>query len=167
MQLFNAPPEPATEPAPPRTPVSLAVLLAPHRTLNLRSKAVDTSYPEAKLRNLLADMVATVLDYEALGLAAPQVGFSCRVIVVRASVTDVPRVLVNPRISRSSGSSRGVEGCLSLPTKSLVIRRSAIVQVGALEDGKAVSFSCEGMLGRVIQHEIDHLDGILMTSRRS
>lgn len=166
--LHIPPEDPAGAPRP-TTPTGtvLDVLLAPHRTLTLRARAVDRP-EDPELQALIVDMLATLQHHEALGLAAPQVGVSLRVIVARGKASDTPLVLINPRIVTSHGAVRGEEGCLSFPSKSLMIRRPAIVTVAALDaSGSPINFTVEGMIARVIQHENDHLDGILFTQRRS
>lgn len=158
------------------TPAVRKVLQVGDRILTLRAKPValpdDRSLPpdERVLSRLIADMIATVEHHEAYGLAAPQIGVSLRVIVVRGDITLPPTVLINPKIlpTGAHSSSKGREGCLSFGSKTAVVRRKVAVDVEAIgADGNPVEIHATGQLARVIQHELDHLDGILMTQRRS
>jgi peptide deformylase len=109
-------------------------------------------------------MLETMYAASGIGLAAPQVGIEKRVIVV--DVGEDPLVLVNPRITAVEGEQVGLEGCLSVPDMVGEVRRAAWVTVKGLNRrGWPVSLEGEGLLARVLQHEIDHLDGILFVAR--
>lgn len=131
----------------------------------LTQKAAPVEQIDATIRKLLDDMAETMYAAPGVGLAAPQVGVSLRVIVVDAS----PRVegsqlikLVNPVITFAEGSSVCEEGCLSVPGVSENVTRAAKVVVeGYDEQGKPVKIETDTFLATVLQHEIDHLDGIL------
>ena len=146
----------------------LDIHVYPDSALKLKSVPVENIGPETD--SLLDDMAETMRAADGVGLAAPQVGRNIRVLVV-----DVPRgegeerdffELLNPEIVSSSGFQSGTEGCLSVPGFFAEVRRKREVQVSAL-DRKGGHFTVEasGMLSRVLQHEIDHLDGILFFDR--
>ena len=146
----------------------LDILVYPDPALKLKSVPVENIGPETD--SLLDDMAETMRAADGVGLAAPQVGRNVRIVVV-----DVPRgegeerdffELLNPEIVSSSGFQSGTEGCLSVPGFFADVRRRRDVRVSAL-DRKGGRFTVEasGMLSRVLQHEIDHLDGILFFDR--
>lgn len=117
------------------------------------------------LVRLIEEMTATMIEAPGVGLAAPQVGESVRAIVVRPDVDEDSEVtcLINPTIVRRSDDSEpGLEGCLSLPTLHGTVARSAGVTARGLDlSGRTVTVEAEGLLARALQHEIDHLDGVL------
>lgn len=116
------------------------------------------------LVRLTEDMLETMYEAPGVGLAAPQIGVSRRVIVF--DVGDGPRVLINPEILETSGTWEFEEGCLSVPERYWPIERPGWVRVGGLDlDGKEVEHAGDELLGRVLQHEIDHVDGILLIER--
>ena len=121
------------------------------------------------VRRLAEDMRETMYDADGIGLAAPQVGVPIRLFVydVRESGIE-PGVLVNPAIVEEKGSVKEEEGCLSIPGLSETVERSAsIVARGLGLDGEPVEIRAEGVLSRCIQHERDHLDGVLFLDRVS
>ncbi|MBI3926438.1 MAG: peptide deformylase [Armatimonadetes bacterium] len=126
----------------------------------LRTRARKVEQVDAGVVRLLEDMVETMYQANGIGLAAPQVGVSRRVIVV--DVGDGPIRMVNPRIVEQSGELWGPEGCLSIPGILGEVKRFAQVVVKGLdEEGAALKVEAEGLLAVVFQHEIDHLDGVL------
>ena len=131
----------------------------------LREKAKKVTHFDAMLIRLVRDMQETMKDAPGVGLAAPQIGFPLRVLV--AEYEDEHAVLVNPEILKQSGEVKGTEGCLSIPGYvGENIRRAEQIQVkGKNEHGIPVRISAKGWFARVLQHEIDHLDGILYTDR--
>lgn len=135
----------------------------------LRKRACEAGAIDAELRRLVEEMFETMYEAEGIGLAAPQVGLSKRVFVVDISEPDVePLAVIDPVIVESSGSESGEEGCLSLPGISEIVERAANVVVeGRDPDGEPIRVDASGLLARVIQHEIDHLDGILFIDRVS
>jgi len=137
----------------------------------LRQKAQPVTEFDDDLRALVEDMRETMKAYEGVGLAANQVGVARRVLVVDVPLDDERRerhVLVNPVIGSRSGSESGEEGCLSIPGVYDDVARSAKLSVtGQDEHGRPVSIQAEGYLARAIQHEIDHLDGVLFVDRLS
>ena len=135
----------------------------------LRRKAVEVRNFDFSLSSLTENMFETMNESKGIGLAAPQIGISQRLIVIDIEEIDAdfpPLALVNPTITESSGEELGEEGCLSLPDFRAIVRRSTEVSINAQNiDGQAVHFSAQGLMARVLQHEIDHLDGILITDR--
>ena len=120
-----------------------------------------------KTRQLIGDMLETMYHANGVGLAAVQVGVLKRLVVIDVSEEgDSPIILINPEIIDKSGSQTGDEGCLSVPGKSGVVTRADHVKVKAFNE-KMELFELEGdaLLARAIQHEVDHLDGILYTSK--
>ena len=135
----------------------------------LARKAAPVAAVDDRVRALIRDMFETMYGAEGIGLAAPQVGVGKRIIVIDVSPVDKtvpPVVLVNPEIVERTGSVMGVEGCLSIPGIQGEVRRAETVVVrGRDEQGKAVRIRADGILSRALQHEIDHLDGILFIDR--
>lgn len=126
----------------------------------LRKKAQVITKITKKLRLLAKDMLETMYHANGVGLAAPQVGVSERMVVI--DVGEGPIVLINPMITSKEGENRDVEGCLSLPGRNEYITRANQVSVVAIDlNGKKLNLTGEGLLARAFQHEIDHLDGIL------
>lgn len=119
-----------------------------------------------RIRKLVSDMAETMYAAPGIGLAAPQVGVQRRVVVYRLTEEDELRTLVNPEIVSSSGEQTGDEGCLSIPGLAYPVARAFNVTVKALDlDGNSVSYDAEELEARVIQHEIDHLNGVLFIDR--
>jgi len=131
----------------------------------LRRKAKPIRKVDARLRKLAADMLDTMRDAPGVGLAAPQIGISERLIVVEYEERQF--ALVNPEITwRSEDTEVGEEGCLSLPTLYGDVERARNVRVQGLDlHNKRVTFEAEEWLARIFQHEVDHLDGVLFTDR--
>lgn len=130
--------------------------------LNKTSRQVDKF--DDRLSTLIDDMKETMYQENGVGLAAVQVGILKRVVVI--DVGDGMMELVNPEITDKSGEQREIEGCLSLPGKSGVTLRPMKVQVKAQDrNGKWHIYTGEGLKARAFCHEIDHLDGILFTSK--
>ena len=126
----------------------------------LRAKAQDVRRFDDRLGKLLDDMAETMYNAEGVGLAAPQIGISKKVVVI--DVGEGLIELVNPKILESKGKQRGEEGCLSLKGKFGIVTRAYWVKVEAQDrHGKLFQIEGEEFLARALQHEIDHLDGIL------
>ncbi|MDQ3522031.1 MAG: peptide deformylase [Gemmatimonadota bacterium] len=136
----------------------------------LRRKAAEIRQVDDELRTLIDDMFETMYHAEGVGLAAPQIGISQRAIVVDVhdEVTQ-PFALINPRlVEASTEREKGEEGCLSIPGLTAVVERAARVVVEGLDrDGKPLRVEGTGLLGRCLQHEIDHLDGVLFVDKVS
>ena len=124
-----------------------------------------------ELRTLVDDMFESMYAAQGIGLAAPQVGISKRVTVLDLSFQKEPEariVLINPEITFKQGKQYGEEGCLSLPDIHEKVSRAAIVKVKAQTvTGEWREYRGEELLARAFQHEIDHLDGVLFTTRMS
>lgn len=120
-----------------------------------------------RIKELIEDMLDTMYDAQGVGLAAPQVGVLKKIIVV--DVTEEgndPIVLINPEILELSGEQTGQEGCLSVPGKAGVVTRANYVKIkGFNENMEEVVVEGEGLLARALQHEVDHLSGILYVSK--
>lgn len=132
----------------------------------LRKTCKPVSKFNANLHKLLDDMAETMYDAQGVGLAAPQIGILKRVIVVDTLEEDGPGLLevVNPEIIQSKGSQLGPEGCLSIPGLQGEVKRfQHIVVKGHTRDGDQLEIVAEDFLAVVLQHEIDHLNGILFT----
>ena len=139
----------------------------------LRRKASAVRKVDDSIRRLALDMRETMLDAPGVGLAAPQVGILLRLITVHVPAgfefEDDPEhdhILVNPEIVKADGRVLGYEGCLSVPGWTGEVPRFERVTVKAVGlDNRPVRIKAEGWLARVLQHEIDHLDGILYLDR--
>ena len=130
----------------------------------LLSEAWSVPSVTRRVRRLARDMLETMYAASGMGLAAPQVGVRQRVIVV--DVGENPIALVNPEITAADGEQVGLEGCLSLPDLVGEVRRAEWVVVKGLNRrGKPITVEGEGLLARALQHEVDHLDGILFIAR--
>lgn len=128
----------------------------------LREKAVEVKRFNENLHQLLDDMAETLYAADGVGLAAPQVGISKQVVVVDIGDEHGLIELINPKIVASEGVEEDVEGCLSVPGKSGIVKRAKKVTVEAQDrDGKPFTIKGEDLLARAFQHEIDHLKGIL------
>lgn len=136
----------------------------------LRRKAEAVPTPGPELDRLVADMFETMYDASGIGLAAPQIGLSERLIVVDVKEDGAqPMALLNPTVVESgSGKDRVEEGCLSIPGVAATVERPTSVVVEATDaKGQPVRIAAQGMLARCLQHEIDHLDGVLFIDRIS
>jgi peptide deformylase len=133
----------------------------------LRQKAKPIEKVGEKERKLAYDMIETMRSAQGVGLAGPQVGVSKRIIVAQdVDNNKAALVFINPRIVKKKGRSRFCEGCLSVPDMTSDVMRPEKVVVEALNlDGVRISIDAKGLLARILQHEIDHLDGILFIDR--
>ena len=143
----------------------------------LRRKAHSVTKFDKNLQTLIDDMVETMREAPGVGLAAPQIGLSERIIVIEyyerqedEEKEDAPKkvwAVLNPEIVKSSAETVvGVEGCLSIPGLVGEVERHAVIQVKGLNrHGKPMKIKAEGWLARIFQHEIDHVNGILFTDR--
>jgi len=137
----------------------------------LKRKAALVKKVDAGLQKLIDDMIETMHNAHGVGLAAPQVGASRRVVVLDLSTKEesVPViVLVNPEIIEADGMIESEEGCLSIPECLMVINRAEKITVRAADrDGKPIEIKAEGLMARALQHELDHLDGLVLFDRLS
>ena len=134
----------------------------------LRSPAAEITDIDGKLVKLAHDMLETMYEAPGLGLAAPQIGVGKRLFVYDLDPDErtSPHVLVNPRIVESDGEWSYEEGCLSIPGLSFEIIRPKVVHLVGLDlEGNEVSVEADELTARLFQHELDHLDGVLMTER--
>jgi len=140
----------------------------------LRQKATRIRQVDESIRALAEDMYETIPVAEGVAVAAPQVGITRRLIVIRyteaeedgSDPVEITYRLANPEIVRGNGRQVGLEGCLSIPGWVGEVPRMETVTVKAIDmDNKPVRIKATGYLARVFQHEIDHLDGILFTDR--
>jgi peptide deformylase len=133
----------------------------------LRERAREVTTFDRSLRKLAKRMIRIMHDAPGVGLAAPQVGVLQRLLVY--DVEDDPRVLVNPVLDEfSEETEEAEEGCLSVPGLHMPVVRPVSVRVRAHDgDGEPLEFRAEGFEARVIQHEFDHLEGVLILDRTS
>ena len=135
----------------------------------LREKALPVERVTPELERLIDDMAETMYAAPGVGLAATQIGEKVRLFLVDISTEDEPSnliVFINPEITRTDGEEVGPEGCLSFPGISEDIKRAARVTVRALDrQGQPFELEADGLLAVAIQHESDHLDGVLMVDR--
>ncbi|HNT36448.1 MAG TPA: peptide deformylase [bacterium] len=135
----------------------------------LRRKAKEVKRLDRQLQRLIKTMFSTMYQAKGIGLAAPQIGLSQQIIVVDTQEGKNQKLaLINPRITACSADDVDTkkEGCLSVPEIEGQVTRPCCIQlVGLTADGQEVQVEAEGLLARVIQHEIDHLNGILFVDR--
>lgn len=145
----------------------LPIYSFPEPVLRQVAKPVDTVDDDIRL--LAQNMLETMYDAPGIGLAAPQVGISKRLIVIDVSDDGSdPMVLINPQIIESSGHTKYKEGCLSVPEIYEMVERASHVKVKALnEQGENIEFEADDLLAICIQHEIDHLNGKLFIDHLS
>ena len=131
----------------------------------LRQKAKKVHRFDPSLLKLVDDMFETMHHANGVGLAAPQIGMSIRVFV--AEYEDRKVAVFNPEIVKAEGEALGTEGCLSIPgyVGDNIRRATKILVKGQDVHGKSIRINAEGWFARILQHEIDHLDGILFTDR--
>ncbi|MEI2663942.1 peptide deformylase [Rossellomorea sp. LJF3] len=121
---------------------------------------------DKKLKKLLANMYDTMIEADGVGLAAPQVGIDLQVAVVDVGDDSGTIELINPEIVQAKGSQTDLEGCLSFPGLYGEVTRPYSIKVRTQDrKGRTVEFQAEDFLARAIQHEIDHLHGILFTTK--
>jgi peptide deformylase len=126
----------------------------------LRKKAPEIKKVSKRMKELAKNMLETLYNAPGVGLAAPQVGILERLIVL--DIGEGPIVVINPKLTCREGEIKDVEGCLSVPGRNEYITRAQrVIVIGQDLNGKKVKMEASGLLARVFQHEIDHLDGIL------
>lgn len=138
---------------------------------SLRQPSKEVHKVSSKIQKLVDDLYDTMYAYNGVGLAAPQIGVNYRVVVIDTAIENEPPnpvVLINPKIVKKWGAMSSYEGCLSFPDAYIKVRRyeNAIVRA---RDIKGRSFTIEGnngsLLAKALQHETDHLDGVLFVDR--
>ena len=148
----------------------LPILVAPHPVLKKVAEPVETVDDE--IRRILEDMLETMYDAPGIGLAAPQVGISKRMLVIDVAARDEeprPMKIINPEIlNQSADLSTYDEGCLSFPDQYAEVKRPATVRLRYLDEtGTQHEIEADGLLATCVQHEIDHLDGIVFVDHIS
>ncbi|MCJ7769093.1 MAG: peptide deformylase [Dehalococcoidales bacterium] len=137
------------------------IRVVPDEVLRQKAKKVPTI--DASVKQLIDDMIATMQQENGVGLAAPQVGVLLRVIVLQMSEEE-PFSIVNPDVVKCSGERIVIEGCLSVPGYQGELKRSETVTVKGLDrEGKKIRIKANELLAQALEHEIDHLNGILYT----
>ena len=127
----------------------------------LRAHAKEVTEVTPRIRELIDDMFDTMYEANGVGLAAPQVGIRKRIVVVDVTGED-PVALINPVILEKDGEQTGYEGCLSVPGKTGIVTRANHVIVEAYnENMEKFTIEAEELMARALQHEIDHLDGVM------
>ena len=127
----------------------------------LRQKAKRVPAIDSSIQRLINDMVETMQQANGVGLAAPQVGVSLRVVVVQMPGEE-PIAIINPKMVKRAGEREVTEGCLSIPGYTSEIKRSISVTVkGQDRQGKAIRLKGTGLIAQALEHELDHLNGIL------
>jgi len=144
----------------------LPIKIYPAKNLADKSKDIQAAELLApEFQQLVLDMEKTMIEEDGVGLAAPQVGLNICLAVI--ATEDGTLVLINPKIvKRSWRKEIDEEGCLSVPGVFGLVKRSAKVRVSALDaKGEELNFEAKGFLARVVQHELDHLDGVLFIDK--
>ncbi|MEI6525481.1 MAG: peptide deformylase [Planctomycetota bacterium] len=145
----------------------LQLIQYPHPTLRFASKPL--ARVDDQLRGMIDLMFEIMYEHRGVGLAANQVNLPLRLFVANPSGekdSGQELVFLNPVIQKATGTIEAEEGCLSLPGLNGVVKRNKAVQVNAYSmDGKEINLKVEGFLARIIQHEVDHLDGVLFIDR--
>lgn len=132
----------------------------------LKQRAADVTDIDGRVARLVDDLVETMYDAPGLGLAAPQVGVQQRLFVWDLHDGTGAHAIVNPEIVESSGEWTYLEGCLSVPGLSWdIVRPKDVHVIGRDLDGNEVSIEATELAGRMFQHELDHLDGVLLVER--
>lgn len=142
----------------------LKILTNNHPLLRTETKEI-TEPTSRQIKKLAEEMIETMKVKDGLGLAAPQIGQSLKMIVI--NLKDEATILLNPKITRRSlRKETAEEGCLSLPGVFGLVRRPKTIRLKALDlNGQGLAFKAKGLLARVIQHEVDHLEGILFIDK--
>ncbi|MBF0408381.1 MAG: peptide deformylase [Candidatus Riflebacteria bacterium] len=132
----------------------------------LRKESEPVKEINDSIKNLVKDMFETMHEANGVGLAAPQIGQNIRLFVI--DVDNNPLVFINPRIKKMTGKETAEEGCLSVPGLRECVQRATRVTAEAFDiDGHSFEIKAEGLAARAIQHELDHLDGVLFVDRIS
>jgi len=142
------------------------ILIYPDKRLRGKAEAIDFAKENSKqLKRLVADLKETMLAKDGLGLAAPQINVKKRIVVINTK--DGAIALINPKITDGSWLKKiDEEGCLSVPGVYGKVKRHHKIKLTAIsEDGECIEIDAPGLLARVIQHEVDHLDGILFIDK--
>jgi peptide deformylase len=151
-----------------------SIVVVPHEAL--KKKAEEIAEIDDSVRELALDMAETMYKAPGIGLAANQVGHAVQLVVVDVAYAyaepkdkkKAPIILINPQICKCEGEDFREEGCLSVPELEVEVKRATHVHVEALDlDGHPVTIETDGLLARVLQHEIDHLQGTTILDHAS
>lgn len=147
----------------------MEIILFPHPVLRQASKPIKRV--DAKLKEIIQEMFSLMYAHKGVGLAANQVGLPIRLFIANETGNPdegEPLVFINPVISKGNGVEIAEEGCLSLPGIHADVKRNKTIQVQAYDlQGREIKQVVDGFLARIIQHETDHLDGVLLFDRLS
>lgn len=147
----------------------MRIIKYPHPTLRHKSKPIKRV--DAELRKIVAEMFDLMYEQKGIGLAANQVDLPYQLFILNLEndPAKAPEyVFINPEISRRSGTAEAEEGCLSFPELYAPVKRSAKVTISAYDlSGQEVNYQVDGLFARAVQHEYDHLQGILFIDRLS
>jgi peptide deformylase len=143
----------------------MEIIKYPNKILEKRSRKVKDPL-DGEIQKLIKDMISTMNESNGAGLAAPQVGQSLRICTIQCDGEIF--VLINPKITAYSREKEiNEEGCLSFPGKFIPVKRSTKIKARYLDEkGNEIKIKAEGMLARIIQHETDHLNGVLFIERK-
>ena len=143
---------------------SLPLRIAPDPILRQKAKKISSFSPS--LQRMIDDMIETMHDNHGVGLAANQIGVLQRVVVIQLPEDPEPRIFINPEIVKAEGEREVPEGCLSIPGYRGLVKRSERVRAKGLDrNGKPIKVTGDEMLAQALEHEIDHLNGILYIDR--
>ena len=167
MSAFSTPHPQAPSP---ESTLSLELIYYPHPALRHPSKPLKKV--DAELRKMVAQMFDIMYEHQGVGLAANQVGLPYRLFVVNPEgdpeVADAEQVFINPVLRRGKATSEGEEGCLSIPEVRAPVTRHESVKIEAFDlTGNEIHGELNGLFARIVQHEVDHLDGVLFIDRLS
>lgn len=142
----------------------LKVITTPHKTLRIKADEIDLEDLK-NLQNFIKDMEKTMIKKDGLGLAGNQVDFPKRIFIINTK--DGPQAIINPTLHNKSFKKKwSEEGCLSIPdTYGQVKRHYHLILKGYDSKGKKLKMKVEGLFARVVQHEVDHLDGVLFIDK--
>ncbi|MGG3451382.1 peptide deformylase [Domibacillus aminovorans] len=137
-----------------------------HPSVILETKCRPVTQFDSKLKRLVHDMQETMIEADGVGLAAPQIGQDIRLAIVDIEDEHGLIVLINPELIESSGKQTDIEGCLSFPELYGEVSRPNVIKIKAENvKGQSYILQAKGFLARAILHEMDHLDGVLFTSK--
>lgn len=146
---------------------ALQLITYPHPTLRHRSKPIQRV--DAQLKELIDEMFEIMYEFRGVGLAANQVNLPIRLFIANPSgdkEEGTEMVFINPVINKAKGTAEAEEGCLSLPGINAQVKRNKTLHINAYDiSGREVNAEVDGFLARIIQHEVDHLDGVLFIDR--
>ena len=147
-------------------PPARDIVVHPHPVLRMKAKPVEKV--DGFVRDLVADMRRVAQELDGIGIAAPQLGESVRIFLTCGRDEEPERVFINPRLELSGTPDLHDEGCLSLPDIRAEILRPTVVRITALDlDGNEFTLESAEFMGRVWQHEFDHLEGVLIIDKMS